>query len=836
MLLLGRALHSAVVSLARSLASIATPFFLGTAGLLLAVVPAASQSVSPPGPNSDPTYQALRNLALGGEAVSVSSLEIKRDAGTFHLRSGTVCFTAAVQGKVTGAVFVGDGNFVIAAPPSEMSMLRLLTKENEFSENFSHLVLRFTDSTYDEIKKAGTAVSGGCENGLLKDSQNAMRHSRELKHNLEARILQDVLSPEPGELFVAFVHGKRYNDKELFVVDPHGSRALMGEEVGLMTHDENKYGVWAAFSLSGHHKRGTVGGVIRIEHEQLDTTIEKNAHLRGKATTEFVSQINGLRVVPFNLFRALRVLSVTADGQALPFIQEDKNDDGDFAVILPRPLAAGEKFAITSAYDGKEAVSNEGGGNYFPVSRSNWYPNNPSASFGEYALYDMTFRIPKGMKMAATGEKVSESTEGGQNVTVWKSEAPQTVAGFSFGNFKLEEAKLTKPEYLVQSFANSESPDWVEALQHSAQSDTPQTGRTRVLGDMGRPEVALGTMSTTGLNKKALAEGQLAVQLYTDYFGPSSFKHLQLTQQTACNFGQSWPELVWIPICYFFDTTIRHELHMDYGDRGYWKVVTPHEVAHQWWGHTVGFNSYRDQWMSEGFADMSASLYLSMIEKNPQKFITFWNDERELLLERDAEGFRAIDAGPLTMGYRMSNSRTGFGLTRRLIYPKGAYVLHMLRMMMQDNKTGDQHFKEMMQDFVRTYSGKAATNTDFKIMVEKHMTRDMDLAGNQTMDWFFNEYVYGTQLPAYKLDYSFDTGADGDTVFSFKITQSNVRDDFRMPVPIYLELADGNMFKLGRAKLTGNTSVEQKVPLKGLRTKPRKAVVNYYDDVLASPN
>jgi hypothetical protein len=39
--------------------------------------------------------------------------------------------------------------------------------------------------------------------------------------------------------------------------------------------------------------------------------------------------------------------------------------------------------------------------------------------------------------------------------------------------------------------------------------------------------------------------------------------------------------------------------------------------------------------MSEGFADMSASLYISLIEKDPKKFITFWNDEREILLEKD---------------------------------------------------------------------------------------------------------------------------------------------------------------------------------------------------------
>ncbi len=275
---------------------------------------------------------------------------------------------------------------------------------------------------------------------------------------------------------------------------------------------------------------------------------------------------------------------------------------------------------------------------------------------------------------------------------------------------------------------------------------------------------------------------------------------------------------------------------MDWGDRGYWKVVTPHEVAHQWWGHTVGFSSGRDQWMSEGFAEMSASLYLTLIEKNPKKFIAFWNDERELLLERDKEGFRAIDAGPVTMGYRMSNSRTGFDTTRRLIYPKGAYILHMIRMMMRDNRTGDQRFKEMMQDFVKTYSGKAATTEDFKAMVEKHMTPEMDLEANHKMDWFFNQYVYGTQLPAYKIDASFDIGADGDVVMSMKMTQSNVDEKFRMLVPIYLELADGNMFFLGRGRLTGNNSIEQKIPLKGLKTKPRRAVLNYYDDVLASPN
>ena len=801
--------------------------------LAAALAAASAQTPAAPaaGPNSDPAYQALRNVGLSGEAVSVNNVELKRDAGIFRFRSGTVCFVAPVNGKVTGALFSGEGNFVLDPPSeTEKKSLKLLSKENEFSENFSQAVLRFTDSTYDDVKKAGTAGGGGCDAGQLKDTQHTTRHK--LKTNLEVRLLADVLSPEQGGYFIAFIHGKKYDGQELFEIDPQEDR----DQVHFTTYDENKAGEWASFPMAGEHKKGLVGHPIQIEHQELQTTLEKNGHISGKAKADFTANLNGLKVVPLNLYPSLRIRNVkTNDGQSLSFIQENKNDDADFAVILPKALAAGEKFSFTTEYEGKEALVNEGGGNYYLVgaARDSWYPSNPNSAFGEYALYDMTFRIPKGMQIAATGVRVSDSNEGGQNVTVWKSEAPQNVAGFSFGRFKMEEGKLDKPEYVVQAFANQDPPDWVNAVQRAASGDDLPSMHGP--GESG-PSVALGSMSTTGLNKKSLAEGELAVQLYSDYFGPSLFKHLQLTQQTACDYGQSWPQLVWVPICYYFDTTVRHQLGMDWGDRGYWKVVTPHEVAHQWWGHTVGFDSGRDQWMSEGFSDMSASLYLTLIEKNPKKFLTFWNDERDLLLERNKEGFRAIDVGPLTMGYRTSNSRTGFDITRRLIYPKGAYVLHMIRMMMHDNKTGDQHFKETMQDFVKTYSGKAASTEDFKAILEKHMTPDMDAEGNHRMDWFFNEYIYGTQLPTYHLDSSFDTGPDGDVIFNLKLTQSGVDEHFRMPVPIYLELADGNIFFLGRARITGNSSVEQKVPLKGLKTKPRRAIVNYYDDVLASPN
>jgi hypothetical protein len=829
-----------------------------SAALVAALLPlahsTAAQSVPPAsvGANSDPTYQKLRNISLG-EAVSVTDLTLQRDAGVFHLHSGMLCFLEPVGGRITGAVFQGDGSLTLTPPTaSEMRSLSLLTREPEFNEQFNTLVLRFTDGTYDEIKKAAHPASQSCDAHALQESQNAAR--KRLRYNIDGRILQDLLGTGPGGFFIAFISGKRYSDRMVYAIDPHGvpplafyaagaisdALPLGPEEVVLMTYADNKAGYWAVFHLSDEYKSGTATGsqknsVLQIEHQQLDTTIDRSAHLSGKADTTFVSRVDGLKVVPFNLHSTLRVSAVT-DSQAHPlgFIQEDKFEDPQFFVILSKPLAKDEKTTLHMAYDGKNAVSNEGSENYSPIAREDWYPNAPEDSLGDFSSYDMTFRIPKGMKIAATGTLVTEKEEGGYSVSVWKSEVPLTVAGFNFGNFKREEGHIEKPDYQVTALANTNPPSWVQNLLNAAAGDFNGTANGVNFGN--QPQVTLGNLGTTAQLKQTLSQGEASVQIYTDYFGPIPFKSLALTQQSACNFGQSWPGLVWLPICSFFDGTVRHQLGLDFGDRGYWKIVTPHEVAHQWWGHLVGFSSYRDQWMSEGFADMSASLFLQAVEKNPQRFITFWNDERELIIQKNKEGFRAIDAGALTMGYRLNNSRTGVSVARDLIYPKGAYILHMIRMMMSNPRTGDQTFKETMQDFAKTYAGKAATTEDFKAVVEKHMTPQMDLEGNHRMDWFFNEYVYGTALPSYKFDFQFDAGPDGVPVLTFKLAQSGVDEHFRMLVPIYLDLGGGRMFPLGSARITGNTDISQRVPLKGLKETPKRALINYYDDVLSVSN
>ncbi len=786
----------------------------------------AIETAEPPAPhalaNNEPTYHKLRNITLGKESVTVKDFTLQRDAGVFIFRNGAFYFLQAVNEKVTGAVFIGDGGFLLT-PPIEIERrnLALLTHGRPFEEQFHVAVLRFTDGSDQDIRRAaaeGQPTAFSEAEHILQRVQQELRD--DLRENLAARILEDVMSSQRGGKFTAFVRGRKYSDKVIFDVDPHGSGEASPEEVTLYLGDEKHLGLWAAFHLAREYEQSTASSneqnrTVAINHQKLETAIAKNAHLTGQAETTFTALQDGVRVVPFALYPTLRVRSVTGEkGEPLSFIQEDENEDPDFAVILPRELRKGERYTITTRYAGKDAVRNEGSGNYYPIAREDWYP---SQGFGAYATYEMLFRIPKGMTMVATGAPVSSQDEGTENVSRWVTEVPQGVAGFNFGRFKREAGKPFRQPYALEAYANPDPPDLVRRAQNTSLAST------------------LGSMSTLGLMKKALGEAQLAVDVFTDFFGELPYKRLAMTQQTATDYGQSWPGLVYLPISYFFDSTVRHQLDMD-DPHGYFKVVGPHEVAHQWWGHLVGFNSYRDQWISEGFSDMAAAIFLEYIytKHGLSDYHQFWADQRQLLLKRNEEGKRPIDVGPVTLGTRLSNARSGFD-TYRLIYPKGAYILQMVRFMLQQpDGDPDARFKALMHEFTRTFANRQASTEDFKAMLEKYMTPEMDVEQNHKMDWFFAEYVYGTEYPSYKFRHSFSRDAQGNMVLHFRLTQANVSERFVMLIPIYIELGRGRVLRVGSARMCGSQTVENQVVLKGLKERPKRAVAAYYDDVLGT--
>ena len=767
-------------------------------------------------PNSEGTYKALRSSLPSGDGVSVKDFTLEREGGVFHFEQGEFYFYVPVNGQTTGAVFEGKGHFDLTLKDaSEKRSLALLAKGGVMSQDFTAVTLRFTDGTDAEIRKAaagGPAKASAQATAAGTDLAKAFR--RRLHENLELRLLQDVLSGQPGGFFLAsFRMGGTFTGRNvLFMVDPEGSFHAAPDEVELTTWSDDSLDTWAAYRMQGTDKAGR-GLRMRVGAEKLDVTFEKSGAMKSSAETTLTMRKDGVRVVRFNLYPTLRVSGVYSEsGVPLDFVQEAKEMDPQFAVILPGNTKGGDTLRVLTTYGGPDAIRRDGEDTYYLQSgaRESWYPSGQS-QMGDFASFNMTFHLPKQLQIVATGKQVSLDADGKSMMkAVWATDAPIPVAGFNLGNFKTSGTK-TPAGFSIAAYANVNLPDAIAPLV-----------------DMGN----VGDMSTVPALKGEVLQGSAAIQIYSDFFGKLPYDHVALTQQSACNYGQSWPMLVYLPICAFWDSNIQHQLGLLDYDKSYWSEVTPHEVSHQWWGNLVGFNSYRDQWMSEGFANFSVGIFLLQTSPKMDDYRAFWNEQHSNLLRKNAMGVRPVDVGPLTMGARVSNEKVGQNVYQMLIYSKGAYVLHMLEMLYWTPQGGEDAFKRSMQQFVKENTGKAATTEDLKASFERTMPRSLDVRGDGKLDWFFNEYVYGTELPHYTIASEF-TNADGASVVHLKMTQSNVSKDFVMLVPVYLQMENGTTVRLANVTMHSGEVIDKTLNLGKLPSPGKKLLLNYNADVLS---
>ncbi|HRI02580.1 MAG TPA: M1 family aminopeptidase [Pyrinomonadaceae bacterium] len=789
---------------------------------------------------NDATYINLRGLsssagAFTGDYATVANVVLTKDAATFTLKSGEIYFLTSASGKTVGAIFMGSGDVSLIPPvPSEKKHIAIFTDSPELNDTFDTLTMFFTDTTLDLIK-AAPGVQMGKGGPQAKKAQTiyiereGMLRGR-FRYNMSARILADIYAPQRPGMFATFIDGGKFG-RLFYAIDPLGQASVYPEQVQLLSLSDTTGGIWTAFHMANEYKKGTATSwtdrrSFDIKKHTIDATIEGTRLIVKDEVTIEMLEANS-RFLPFDLFQNLRVKSVKDEaGSAVVFIQENKDADADLGVILPAAQEKGKVFKLTFEYEGTGAILQAGPGNFILGPRSTWYPNNPATSFGDRAAFDINFRYPKKWVMVGVGSKMGDDTvEGDSKLSKWSSEGVElAVAGFNYGDFKMSQTKDPTTGLNLEVFNNNLLPDEMRDLQariDQAESQGARTGTT------------LRSLSTASGAKDILNEALNATRLYSAYFGKVPYKRIAMTQQPATGFGQAWPTLVFMPYASFFTETDRVQIFgMRGGVDGFWREVAAHEVAHQWWGHLVGWTSYRDQWMSEGFAEFSTSLYILYVKQNPAKFTEFWEDQRTRIIQSSpaTKGRKPYTIGPVSQGYRLSSAKTGSAY-QSLAYPKGAYILHMIRMMMFDHRggTGDVRFQKMMLDFIKTNYNKDISTNDFKLAVERHMLPEMDIDNNKKMDWFFDQWVYGADVPSYKLQYSVKSNG-GKNGLSGKITQSGVSDNFAMLVPIYVDYGKGPLF-LGTVTMVGNSSIDfNDIPLPAQPTKVTLAAIN---DVLA---
>jgi aminopeptidase N len=128
---------------------------------------------------------------------------------------------------------------------------------------------------------------------------------------------------------------------------------------------------------------------------------------------------------------------------------------------------------------------------------------------------------------------------------------------------------------------------------------------------------------------------------------------------------------------------------------------------------------------------------------------------------------------------------------RAITYEKGAWIMHMLR-----KRLGDDRFLKMLAELRRRYEFRSVTSEQFRALAAEFLPPRTP-AG--TLDTFFDNWVYATGIPLLKVQSS----TRGLKVTG-TVAQSGVDDDFSIDAPVEIQFAKGSQIVWVR---TSNESV-----------------------------
>jgi len=760
---------------------------------LLAVAGATAAEKSP-----HEVYDALNALRPDPAAVyelkPENRVELRRAGLKLSFDEGRLALFAPFEGRVTGLVFSGRGH-VLAAPrdPVEKQQMGRFLGAPVLDQDFLSAYLRFTDDTASELlHELQIAKVSPDPDASFVSRWDPVVASYNPAHSL--RILFSSLASGLRPYFYAGVVGAATGPFD-FLYDQERPEAFL---LGQPRKNGNRefFDVWASYAPPGY---SAPAPAFRPLHYAIDTTIRPDNSLEASASIQLHSETGSVRHVVFQLARSL-VADAAEDssGHALPLFQnegmtaQERSTRGNDVVyvILPAAIPAGQDFTLRLRYHGN-VIENAGNGVLFVGAHESWYPHLGEAS--SFAGYDLTMRWPRNLRLVATGTKLDEHEDGEQRIAHWRTEMPVSVMGFNLGDYAT--ASVSADTYSIDIYANHQlEPSVTNRLANSPDVfPTPDfSGGQRRLQ---APAPTLPPPSPAEAMKQLGKEIDSSVRFYETFSGPFPFHTLSVSQIPGSN-AQAWPGLLYLPTFSYLPPETQHRAGLSTAVQEHFTDLAPfHEVAHQWWGNLVGWSSYRDQWIDESIANYLAMLFANT-QKNPEHTLRMWLDRsRKKLITRpsDAED-RPADVGALVLGTRLDSSRSPEAY-EQIIYSKGAWVLHMLREMLRQpgSKSPDARFETLLRTLVAKYSYRALSTAAFQREVEAVMTPAMDLEGGRSMDWFFEEWVRGTGIPHYRVEFTVARTDKGFAVRG-KLFQTGVPRSFIARVPLYYSDAGRNVF------------------------------------------
>jgi hypothetical protein len=741
------------------------------------------------GPSAAEMARTIHSAALDPEeCYRVRDLSFRKDDIRLYFTDGYLIFSKPAAGERISAVFTtdvegGDGE-VILLPPTrgERQSLARFTQSPNLDEHIAAAMMIFTDGTgallRDRIEKEGLGKKVPEVGALMADQWSLVLGN--IREGFELRMVDDLFSPDPkksGFMFLGLVGRERGNFDLLY--DPRAREQIVAGQMA--EHSTRlRYNIWTSFMSrsvrTGAAKRIEPG--FSLSHFSIDAALDANLHMKASTTIQLRVGKAAMRSFPFEIAGRMKVTSVRVDGRPAELFTGDSqreralhgNEDNTLLVVTPDALSPGSEHEVFFEHEG-DVISSAGNGVYFVGARSTWYPRNAP----EFSTYDLTFRYPKKLTLVTAGDLVDDRMDGETRVTRRTTAVPIRFAGFNLGNY--ERVTGSAPGFSVEVYGNR---GLEAALQpktvnpdSSIRGMTPQPRRDSL---QGPPPGAFAPPDPLARLHAVSVDVSSSLEFYSSLFGPPALKTLTVAPIPG-TFGQGFPGLVYLSTIAYLDPSSRpaplrsQEQQLFFSD-----LIVAHEVAHQWWGNVVIISSYQDEWLTEALANYSALLWLE--KKSGTKAVDTVLDEfRTRLSTKDDAGRTLESAGPIVWGIRLESSGMP-DAWRAITYEKGAWIMHMLR-----RRLGEDRFLKMLAELRRRYQFRIVTTEEFRALAKEFLPPH---SPSDTMDTFFDNWAYATGIPKLKLQSSIKGFKVSGTV-----AQSGVDGDFSADVPVEIQFAKG---------------------------------------------
>lgn len=753
--------------------------------------------------------RAAREIGLDrDECYRVRDIVITREDVRIYLNDGHLIFSKPLAGRRIAALFAadvdgGDGEVMLLPPNrAERRSLASYTESPNLDEHFGSAAFIFTGDDYNAIA-AQIARNPSCrktpEIGAVIEEQWGPV-LRNLGASYQTRLVYDLMSApaRAAGLFAGLFAGLKLGNFDV-IYDPQSAEQIRAGKVA-SRGNSLFFDTWTSFPSRGARALTEPRKPdLAVRDFRIEATVNPDLSLTAVTRFKATPSTDDMAVAAFDIAAAMHVSEVTVDGRPAEVLETDalrvnvaRGGNALFLVVPPEPLRAGREYELAIHHAGN-VIANAGDRVFYVSARGTWYPL-PGLQF---ASYDLLFRYPRDLELVTPGDVVEDRTEGEWRITRRRTQAPIRMAAFNLGNYA--HARVEHGGYVVDVCANR---TLETALRPKTQAppvpEAPQRGRRATVDTLATLEASRVPDPLERLQGLA-SEVAGALEFMASRFGRPALPHVTVSPIPGA-FGQGFPGLIYLSTMAYLknppgtggDVT-QQLFFMD--------VLQAHEMAHQWWGNRVTAASYRDHWLMEALANYSALLYMEK-RHGSRTLETMLESYRTALLKKNEAGESVEAAGPIALGYRLESSQEPRGW-RTITYGKGSWILQMLR-----RRMGDEAFFAMLADLLQRYDRREITTEDFRAVAAAHMPPK---SSDPKLETFFDQWVYGTGMPTVKLAWSLK-GKAPNVKLAGTVTQSDVDEEFSVPVPVEIQVARGRT--ITEWVTTGNSPTTFTVALK----------------------